>query len=68
MKQNTQFNNTVPWSCVICIPYQILILLAWSSERGWDEWGLWDLQGRREILFCSVGWGNLKERDNLEDL
>jgi len=28
---------------------------------------LWDVQGRREMLFCPVWWGNLKERDNLED-
>jgi hypothetical protein len=29
---------------------------------------LWDVQVRRELLFCPVGWGNLKERDNLEHL
>jgi hypothetical protein len=49
---------------MICTPH--LILLAWSSQEGCDGLGMWHVRGRS--IHTGFLWGNLKERDHLEDL
>ena len=49
---------------VVCIPHQILF--GWSKREEWDGWDMQHVWGRGELR-TACWWGNLTERDHLED-
>jgi hypothetical protein len=39
---------------------------GWSTHRAWDGWGMWHAWGRWKV-HTGAWWGDLWERDHLED-
>ena len=51
-------------SLIICTPHPVLFI--WSNQEEWDGQGVWHLWGIVEV-YTRFWWGNLRERDHLED-
>ena len=57
--------NCIMRSWMIYTPHKILF--AWSSQERWDGQGLCHVWGRGHVQTGFL-WGNLRERDQLEDI
>jgi hypothetical protein len=52
-------------SFMVCTLRQLFF--EWSNQEELDGWGMWHACGRGE-MHTGICWGNLRERDHLEDL
>jgi hypothetical protein len=51
-------------SFIVCVPHQLLLGRSDHVLDGWDMWLIWETG----VLLTGFWWGNLRQRDHLEDL
>ena len=51
-------------SSLICTPQQVLF--RWQNQEEWDGCSVWYVEGQGKV-HTGFWWGNLRERDQLED-